>query len=219
MSKPKIKRLYLIPILSKALDVLELLEHANGSIALEDVYQQTGISKTSIYRILKTLVHRGYVAQGEGGQYRLVSRPRRLRFGFAAQSSEMPFSLAVTSSVTAAAAKAGVELLHLDNRYDPDLAIKNAEEFVRQRVDLVSSFRSRNMLHRTSLTYSRRQKFRSSRSMFHTPMLLTLALITLRSVTRQARYLLNSRSVSGRAKLTGSWALAFLKRAASFKAG
>ncbi len=140
MSKPKIKRLYLIPILSKALDVLELLEHANGSIALEDVYQQTGISKTSIYRILKTLVHRGYVAQGEGGQYRLVSRPRRLRFGFAAQSSEMPFSLAVTSSVTAAAAKAGVELLHLDNRYDPDLAIKNAEEFVRQRVDLVLEF-------------------------------------------------------------------------------
>jgi ribose transport system substrate-binding protein len=140
LSKTKIKRLYLIPILSKALDVLELLEQTKGPIALEDVYQQTKISKTSVYRILKTLVHRGYVAQGESGQYRLVSRPRRLRFGVAAQSGEMPFSLAVTSSVTAAAAAAGVELLHLDNRYDPDLAIKNAEEFVRQRVDLVLEF-------------------------------------------------------------------------------
>ena len=140
MSKTKIKRLYLIPILSKSFDVLELLEKTNGPIALEDVYQQTKISKTSIYRILKTLVHRGYVAQGESGQYRLVSRPRRLRFGVAAQSGEMPFSLAVTSSITAAAAAAGVELLHLDNRYDPDLAIKNAEEFVRQRVDLVLEF-------------------------------------------------------------------------------
>jgi ribose transport system substrate-binding protein len=140
LTKPRIKRLYLIPILSKALDVLELLEQTNGPIALEDVYQQTNISKTSVYRILKTLVHRGYVAQGQSGQYRLVSRPRRLRFGFAAQSAEMPFSVAVGASITAAAAAAGVELLQLDNRYDPDVAIKNAEEFVRQRVDLVLEF-------------------------------------------------------------------------------
>jgi len=140
LAKPKLKRLYLIPILSKALDVLELLEQTGGPITLEDVYQQTKISKTSVYRILKTLVHRGYVAQGQSGQYRLVSRPKRLRFGFAAQSAEMPFSVAVGASVTAAAAAAGVELLQLDNRYDPDVAIKNAEEFVRQRVDLVLEF-------------------------------------------------------------------------------
>ena len=62
MSKTKIKRLYLIPILSKSLDVIELLEQANAPVSLEDVYQQTRISKTSVYRILKTLVHRGYVA-------------------------------------------------------------------------------------------------------------------------------------------------------------
>jgi ribose transport system substrate-binding protein len=140
LSKPKLKRLYLIPILSKALDVLELLEQTGGPITLEDVFQQTKISKTSVYRILKTLVHRGYVAQGQSGQYRLVSRPKRLRFGFAAQSAEMPFSVAVAASITAAAAAAGVELLQLDNRYDPDVAIKNAEEFVRERVDLVLEF-------------------------------------------------------------------------------
>lgn len=140
MAKPKIKRLYLIPILSKALDVLELLEKQNGPIALEEVYQQTHISKTSVYRILKTLVHRGYVAQSQSGEYRLVSRPRRLRFGFAAQSAEMPFSVAVASSIASASAAAGIELLQLDNRYDPDVAVRNAEEFVRQRVDLVLEF-------------------------------------------------------------------------------
>ncbi len=140
LSKTKIKRLYLIPILSKALDVLELLEQTNAPVALEDVYQQTKISKTSVYRILKTLVHRGYVAQGQNGQYRLVSRPRRLRFGFAAQSAEMPFSVAVGNSISSAAAAAGIELLTLDNRYDPDVAIKNAELFVKERVDLVLEF-------------------------------------------------------------------------------
>jgi len=140
LPKTKIKRLYLIPILSKALDVLELLEQNNAPVTLEDVYQKTQISKTSVYRILKTLVHRGYVAQAQNGTYRLVSRPRRLRFGFAAQSAEMPFSIAVAQSITAAAAASGVELLILDNRYDPDVAIKNAEEFVAKRVDLVLEF-------------------------------------------------------------------------------
>jgi len=80
LPRAKIKRLYLIPILSKALDVLELLEQSHIPVTLEDVYQKTHFSKTSVYRILKTLVHRGYVAQAQNGLYRLVSRPRRLRF-------------------------------------------------------------------------------------------------------------------------------------------
>lgn len=140
MPKTKIKRLYLIPILSKALDVIELLEQNNAPVALEDVFQKTHISKTSVYRILKTLVHRGYVAQSQSGQYRLVSRPRRLRFGFAAQSGEMPFSVAVAESVAAAAAAAGVELIALDNRQDAEVAIRNATEFVNKHVDLVLEF-------------------------------------------------------------------------------
>jgi ribose transport system substrate-binding protein len=140
LAKAKIKRLYLIPILSKALDVIELLEQDNAPLTLEDVYQKTNISKTSVYRILKTLVHRGYLAQTQGGQYRLVSRPRRLRFGFAVQSAEMPYSEAVAQSVSAAAAASGVELIMLDNKYDPAVAVNNAEEFVTQRVDLVLEF-------------------------------------------------------------------------------
>jgi ribose transport system substrate-binding protein len=70
LAKAKIKRLYLIPILSKALDVIELFEQESASLTLEDVYQKTNISKTSVYRILKTLVHRGYLAQTPNGQYR-----------------------------------------------------------------------------------------------------------------------------------------------------
>jgi ribose transport system substrate-binding protein len=140
LPKPKVQRLYLIPILSKALDIIELLEESHTPITLEDVYQRTRISKTSVYRILKTLVHRGYVAQTQSGQYRLVSRPRRLRFGLAVQSADMPFSAAVAHSVTTAAAASGVELLILDNRFDHDAAICNAEEFVAKRVDLVLEF-------------------------------------------------------------------------------
>ncbi len=142
LTSGKIKRLYLIPILSKALDVLEMLEEQNSSMTLEDVYQRTQISKTSVYRILKTLVHRGYVAHGESGEYRLVSRPKRLRFGLAVQSADLPFSQQVAASVTAAAASSGVELVILDNHFDAETAIRNAEEFVAKRVDLVLEFQA-----------------------------------------------------------------------------
>lgn len=140
MPKSSTKRLYLIPILSKALDILELLQQEDKPMALEAIYQRTRISKTTVYRILKTFVHRGYLAQSQGGLYRLVSRPRKVRFGFAKQSAEMPFSEAVAASLQAAADQAGVDLTILDNRYDGATAVKVAEEFIQNRVDLVIEF-------------------------------------------------------------------------------
>jgi len=134
------KRLYLIPILSKALDVMELLQTERAPMSLEMVYQRTRFSKTSVYRILQTLLHRGYVARSGDGLYRIVSLPLKLRFGFASQSAEMPFSQAVTQSLQTAAAASGVDLLILDNQYDAATALKNVEEFVRSRIDLVIEF-------------------------------------------------------------------------------
>jgi ribose transport system substrate-binding protein len=133
-------RLYLIPVLSKALDILELLQGEKRPQSLEEIYKRTNISKTTVYRILKTFAHRGYLAQSESGLYRLVSRPRKVRFGFGGESSDMPFSEAVRESLSAAATSAGVELLVLDNKYDGETALRNAEEFVRQHVDLVIEF-------------------------------------------------------------------------------
>jgi ribose transport system substrate-binding protein len=134
------KRLYLIPVLSKALDILELLQTENQPMTLEAIHRHTKISKTTVYRVLKTFVHRGYLSQSSDGQYRHVTRPKKLRFGFGGQSADMPFSVAVTESLKAAASAVGVDLLILDNCYDAATAVKNAEEFVSSRVDLVIEF-------------------------------------------------------------------------------
>jgi ribose transport system substrate-binding protein len=139
-SKPKAKRLYLIPVLTKALDILELLQAEKQPMLLEAIHKQTTISKTTVYRILKTLVHRGYVGQTTDRAYRHIARPRKLRFGFGSQSTEMPFSVAVTASLREAATAVGVDLLILDNRYDVEAAIQNAETFIRERVDIVLEF-------------------------------------------------------------------------------
>jgi len=140
VKRPAPKRPYLIPVVSKALDILELLQNERTSVPLEAIHQRSKISKTTIYRILKTLVHRGYVAQSQDGLYRLIARPKKARFGFGSQSAEMPFSQAVTESLSAAATAAGVDLVVLDNKYDAATALKNADEFVRNGVDLVIEF-------------------------------------------------------------------------------
>ena len=134
------KRLYLIPVLSKALDILELLQSENQPMTLESIHRNTKISKTTVYRVLKTFVHRGYLSQSPDGLYRQVTRPKKLRFGFGGQSVDMPFSVEVTESLKAAASSVGVDLLILDNCYDAATAMRNAEEFVKSRVDLVIEF-------------------------------------------------------------------------------
>ncbi len=134
------KRLYLIPVLSKALDILELLQAENQALSLEAIHRETKISKTTVYRILKTFVHRGYLSQSQDGLYRQISRPKKLRFGFGGQSAEMPFSIEVTESLRYAARSMGVDLIVLDNGYDGPTAIRNAEQFVESHVDLIIEF-------------------------------------------------------------------------------
>ena len=134
------KLLYLIPVLTKALDILELLQATKQPMSLEAIHRETKISKTTVYRVLKSFVHRGYLVQGPDGLYRQVVRTQKLRFGYGSQSSDMPFSVEVTDSLREAAAQLGVDLLVLDNRYDAQTALENAEEFVRARVDLVIEF-------------------------------------------------------------------------------
>jgi len=134
------KRLYLIPVLSKSLDILELLQAENEPMTLEAIHRKTRISKTTVYRVLKTFVHRGYLSQASDGTYRHVTGPKKLRFGFGGQSAEMPFSVEVTESLKAAAIAVGVDLLILDNCYDGPTAVRNAEEFIKNKVDLVIEF-------------------------------------------------------------------------------
>ncbi len=140
MTLRKSRRLYLIPVLSKALDILELLQAENQPMTLEAIHRQTKISKTTVYRVLKTFVHRGYLSQSPDGLYRQVTRPKKLCFGYGGLSSDMPFSVEVTESLKTAASSIGVDLLVLDNCYDAATAVRNAEEFVKQRVDLVIEF-------------------------------------------------------------------------------
>src|SRR5258708_28754509 len=103
------KRLYLISVLSKALDILELLQAENQPMTLEAIHRQTRISKTTVYRVLKTFVHRGNLSQSPDGLYRQVTRPKKLRFGFGPESADMPLSFEMKERLKHPAALLGAD--------------------------------------------------------------------------------------------------------------
>lgn len=65
-------RFYLVPVLMRTLDILEVLSQSAAPLKMNDISLRTGISKTTTYRILRTLVYRGYVCQDLEGRFTML---------------------------------------------------------------------------------------------------------------------------------------------------
>lgn len=65
-TKPSAK--YMVPVVRSTFRILEELSRS-GALGLNDVTQRTGISKSTVFRILKTLTHLGYVVRDGGRSY------------------------------------------------------------------------------------------------------------------------------------------------------
>jgi len=73
--------------LSRGLQILELLAHERRALPLGAIAQRLGVSKSGAHSLLKTLVHRGFVARDEGGIYRLGAKAWEI--GSAAQGATL----------------------------------------------------------------------------------------------------------------------------------
>src|SRR5258708_26873473 len=95
--------------------------------------------------MLFTLERCGMVDKVGENLYRCSLRPfkqKLYRLGYAAQGTDYTFSKEVSLSLERAAAAEGVELISLDNRYNPKIAQRNADILVREKVDLVIEFQT-----------------------------------------------------------------------------
>jgi ribose transport system substrate-binding protein len=129
----------------RACDILKCFRHAEPPLTLGDVAERTQLSRPTAYRLLKTLVSCGMLDCRGKNAYSLAAWPqkgRRYRFGYASQSEEFSFSRLVSDSIRSSAYDAGVDLLVLNNCYSPKIAIRNAEMFVREHVELVIEFQT-----------------------------------------------------------------------------
>lgn len=75
-------RVYSVPVLMHALDILDYLSESHIPVTLTQISNANRISMSSTFRIPSTLVHRRYVSQDGGG-----------RFSSGPCSSDLVFSL------------------------------------------------------------------------------------------------------------------------------
>jgi ribose transport system substrate-binding protein len=138
-------RRHLTQVVERACEILSLLHASERPLKLSEICGRLGLSGPTAFRLLDTLCAKGLVEHSRGSGYTRAD-PRtvepRLRLGFAAQSSEFAFSRTTVSSLEQAAKAARVELLVVNNRYSRSVALRNADYFVRQRVDLVIEFQT-----------------------------------------------------------------------------
>ncbi|ODS52106.1 MAG: LacI family transcriptional regulator [Acidobacteria bacterium SCN 69-37] len=135
---------YLIKSLVHAADILRAFERRGELLSLRDVMDRTGYGKGMCFRLLHTLRHLGFVERVDR-RYQLaieVPRPRTFRLGYAAQGHDSSFASEVHDGLVTAAARERVELRIVDNRYNAKTALKNAEQLIRDRVDLVIEFQT-----------------------------------------------------------------------------
>ena len=107
---------------------------------MRDLVSRCNLSRGIVFRLLYTLEQSGFVAKISANRYQLtVNLPhvRKWKIGYAALGNEHPFVREVTDSLRFAADQSGeVELLMLDNRSSPAVAVRNADCLVREGVDL-----------------------------------------------------------------------------------
>jgi ribose transport system substrate-binding protein len=124
----------------RAADILKAFSNSDETLELRVITERTGQSKATAFRLAESLVYAGLLTRISSRGYRLaISLPRKKRFriGYAAQSNVTAFTATVTESIRLSASSNDIDLLILNNRFSAKTALRNAEAFVREGVDLV----------------------------------------------------------------------------------
>lgn len=136
---------YHIDAVLRACDVLETFGSEGESLCLSEIAERVGLSRSTTYRLLVTLESRGLIRRPTPLEYVRpfrLPRKKKYRIGYAAQSTEFAFSREVTESIVRAAEEEEVDLVVLDNRYSPRVALRNVDAFIREQLDLVMEFQT-----------------------------------------------------------------------------
>lgn len=129
----------------RACTILHCFQREQATLGLAEIAAETKLNKATVYRMLTTLVDGGLIERRGKNIYAPAARLRHkktYRLGYASHSDESLFSRMISESICSSAYEAGIELINFSNRSSPTVAIRNAERFVQERVDLVIEFQT-----------------------------------------------------------------------------
>src|SRR5437879_6202387 len=136
---------YIVRSVVHASQILGTFQSPAEILRLRDVVQRTSLGKGMCFRLLHTLHHCGLLEKVDATRYRLISeikRRKRYRIGYAAQGQDSSFPREVLAGLQSAAEPEDVELIVVNNRYQPKVAVRNAEHLIREHVDLAIEFQT-----------------------------------------------------------------------------
>jgi ribose transport system substrate-binding protein len=136
---------YIVESVVHASQVLRAFASAGEALRLRDVVERTGFNKGQCFRMLHTLHHCGLLEKVDVSRYRRtfeIQRQTCYRIGYASQGHDGSFPREVHASLLRAAEHARVELIVVDNRYQAKVALRNAQQLIRERVDLAVEFQT-----------------------------------------------------------------------------
>ena len=128
----------------RACSLLKCFSYEGEVLGLIDLVERSGLSKTTVFRLMRSLAVGELVERVGKGQYRTLTHAKSaksIRLGFAAQT-DSEFSLDVTASLQAAAAREHVHLITVNNRYSAQQALVNADHLIKERVNIVLEFQT-----------------------------------------------------------------------------
>jgi len=114
-------------------------------LTLGQLVERSGLSKTTCFRLLQSLVKGGMIERVGKGAYRSRVQPLTdptFKLGFAAQTTDSEFSRDVNDSVHRVAAREHIQLIAVNNRYSAKAALQNADQLIKQDVNLVLEFQT-----------------------------------------------------------------------------
>ena len=82
---------YKLETVSRACEILRVLSDAQQALSLGDVVERTGLERTIVFRVLRTIEDEGLLRRPEGRRYvsnvNIVTQ-KRFRIGYASQSGD-----------------------------------------------------------------------------------------------------------------------------------
>ena len=136
---------YVVDAVARACDLLRAFQNESEHLPLRDLAIRTGLTPSRAFRLLYTLERAGMVEKVDSTRYRV--RVRRLdkpvyAIGFAGQTTQSAFAVEVAEGLRRAVENRKMRLIEVDNRYSPTAAVRNAEQMIRQKVDLAIEFQT-----------------------------------------------------------------------------
>ena len=135
---------YLIKSVAHAARLLASFEAPGEILSPREIAMRAGLSRGIVHRLLYTLEGEQIIEKLENKRYRSLYRRtagRHWKIGYGAPGIDTLFTRTVAESLRVAVDRCDeLEMLTLDHRYKPAVTLRNAEQFIRERVSLVIEY-------------------------------------------------------------------------------